>query len=135
MKKRYTPEQVKNGKVVYTFEDFLNDLLEDVKSALSKEYSKKVSDKEQRDVFNFVYDLCYLAAMNHPELKLMLEKADSGNRDIMQKTLESNQENIALLHAIFMRKIDERLKKGLTKRQAMKATIEESKNVFINWLN
>jgi hypothetical protein len=135
MKKRFTPEQVKNGKVVYTFEDFLNDLLEDVKSAISKEYSKKVSDKEQRDIFNFVYDLCYLAAMNHPELKLMLEKTDSKNKDIMQKTLESNQKNIAILQAIFMRKIAEKLKKGLTKRQAVKATIEESKNVFLDWQN
>jgi len=133
MKKKSTTEQVKNGKVIYTFEDFLNDLWEDVKSTLSKEYSKKMSDKDQRDVFKFVYELCYLAAMNHPELRLMLEKADSGNKDIMQKTLESNQKNVALLHAIFLREIAERLKKGLTKRQAVKATIEESKNVFINW--
>jgi hypothetical protein len=93
-----------------------------------------MSDKEQRDVFNFVYDLCYLAAMNHPELELMLEKADSENKDIMQKTLESNQKNIALLHSIFMKEITDRLKKNLTKRQAVKATIEESKNVFINWM-
>ncbi len=135
MKKRFTPEQVKNGKVAYTLEDFLNDLWKDVKSSLSKEYSKKVSDKEQRDVFNFVYDLCYLAAMNRPELELMLEKTGSENKDIMQKTLESNQKNIALLHAIFVKEIAERLKKGLTKRQAVKATIEESKNVFINWLS
>ena len=114
---------------------FLNDLWKNVRSTLSKEYSKKMSDKEQRDVFKFVYDLCYLAAMNHPELKLMLEKADSENKDIMQKILESHQKNIALLHAIFMRKIAERLKKNLTKRQAVKATIEESKNVFLNWMN
>jgi 6,7-dimethyl-8-ribityllumazine synthase len=53
----------------------------------------------------------------------------------MQKTLESNQKNIAILQAIFMRKIAEKLKKGLTKRQAVKATIEESKNVFLDWQN
>jgi hypothetical protein len=143
MKKRFTPEQVKNGKVVYTFEAFLNDLWEDVESTLSKEYSKKMSDKEQqdgkheeiiRDVFNFVYELCYLAAMNNPELKLMLERVDTENRDIVQKTLISNKENIALLHAIFMRRIANRLEQGLTKRQAVKATIEESKSVFTNWM-
>jgi hypothetical protein len=134
MKKRVTPEQVKNGKVIYAFEDFLNDLWQDVKSTLSKEYNKKISDKEQRDVFNFVYDLCYLAAMNHPELKRMLKKADSGNKDIMEKTLESNHKNIALLQSIFMKEIADRLKKGLTERQAVKATIEESKNVFTNWI-
>jgi hypothetical protein len=137
MKKRFTPEQVKKGKVVYTFEDFLNDLWEDVKSTLSKEYSKKMSDKEQRDgkdeVFNFVYELCYMGAMNHPELKLMLENADAENKAIIQKTLKSNKENIALLHAIFMREIANRLEQGLTKRQALKATIENSKNVFTNW--
>jgi hypothetical protein len=135
MKKRFTPKQVKNGKVVYTFEDFFIDLWEDVKSTLSEEYSKKMSDKEQRDVFNFVYELCYLAAMNHPELELMLEKAGAENKDIVQKTLKSNQKNIALLRAIFMREIANKLEQGLTKRQAAKATIEESKNVLINWMN
>lgn len=144
MKKRSTPEQVKKSKVLYTFEDFLNDLWEDVKSTLSKEYSKKMSDKEQRDgqheeiirdVFNFVYELCYLAVMNHPELELMLEKADAENKGIVQKTLISNKENIALLRAIFMREITNRLEQGLTKRQAVKATIEESKSVLVNWMN
>jgi hypothetical protein len=135
MKKRFTPEQVKNGKLVYTFEDFFIDLWEDVKSTLSKEYSKKMSDEEQRDVFNFVYELCYLAAMNHPELELMLEKAGAENKDIVQKTLKSNQKNIALLRAIFMREIANRLEQGLTKRQAVKATIEESKSVLVNWMN
>jgi len=134
MKKRFTPKQVKNGKVLYTFEDFLNDLWEDVKSTLSKEYSKKMSDKDQRDVFNFVYELCYLAAMNHQELELMLEKADDENKGIGQKTLKSNQKNIALLRAIFMREIANRLEQGLTKRQAVKATIEESKSVLVNWM-
>jgi hypothetical protein len=135
MKKKFTPKQVKNGKVVYTFEDFFIDLWEDVKSILSKEYSKKMSDKEQRDVFNFVYELCYLAAMNHPELELMLEKAGAENKDIVQKTLKSNQKNIAILRAIFMREIANKLEQGLTKRQAAKATIEESKNVLINWMS
>jgi hypothetical protein len=135
MKKKYTAEQVKNGKVAYTFEDFLNELWEDVKSTLSKEYSKKMLDKERRDVFKFVYELCYLAAMNHPELELMLEKADAENKSIMQKTLISNKENIALLHAIFMREIANRLEQGLTKRQAVKATIEECKSILTNWMN
>ena len=144
MKKRFTPEQVKNGKVVYTFEAFLSDLWEDIESTLSKEYSNKMPDKERqngkyektlKDVFVFVYELCYLAARNPPELKLMLEKTDDKNKDIVQKTLKSNKENIALLRAIFMREITNRLEQGLTKRQAVKATIEESKSVFTNWMN
>lgn len=142
MKNRFTPEQVKNGKVVYTFEAFLSDLWEDIESTLSKEYSNKMSDSEQRDrkygealkeVFTFVYRLCYLAATNPPELKLMLEKTDDENKDIVQKTLKSNKENIALLHAIFMREITNRLEQGLTKRQAVKAFIKESERIFTNW--
>ena len=144
MKKRFTPEQVKNGKVVYTFEAFLSDLWEDIESTVSKEYSNKMPGKERqngkyektlRDVFVFVYELCYLAARNPQEFKLMLEKTDDKNKDIVQKTLKLNKENIALLRAIFMRGITDRLEQGLTKRQAVKATIEESKSVFANWKN
>lgn len=142
MKKRFTPKQVKNGEVVYTLESFLGDLREDVESTVSQEYSNKMSDSEQRDrkygetlreVFTFVYRLCYLAATNPAELKLMVEKADAKNKDIVTKTLRSNSENIALLRAIFMREIANRLERGLTKRQAVKASIEESERIFTNW--
>lgn len=142
MKKRFTPEQVKNGKVVYTFEAFLSDLWEDIESTVFQEYSNKMSDSEQRDrkygkalkeVFTFVYRLCYLAATNPSELKLMLEKADAKNKDIVTKTLRSNRENIALLRAIFMREIANSLEHGLSKRQAVKASIKESERIFTNW--
>ena len=142
MKKKFTPEQVKNGEVVYTLESFLGDLWEDVESTVFQEYSNKMSDSEQRDrkygealkeVFTFVYRLCYLAATNPSELKLMLEKADAKNKDIVTKTLRSNRENIALLRAIFMREIANSLEHGLTKRQAVKASIKESERIFTNW--
>ena len=80
-----------------------------------------------------MYRICYLAAANYPELKEMLEKIDSENKNIVQKTLKSNEENIAFLRAIFVREISKKLKQGLTKRQAVKATIEESKRAFTNW--
>lgn len=142
MKKKLTPEQVKNGEVVYTLASFLEDLWEDVESTVSQEYSNKMSDSEQRDrkygealkeVFTFVYRLCYLAVTNPSELKLMLEKADAKNKDIVTKTLRSNRENIALLRAIFMREIANNLERGLTKRQAVKASIEQSERIFTNW--
>ena len=87
----------------------------------------------KKEVFTFVYRLCYLAATNPSELKLMLEKADAKNKDIVTKTLRSNRENIALLRAIFMREIANSLERGLTKRQAVKASIKESERIFTNW--
>jgi len=129
MKKRFSPRQVQNNKVTYTFDAFLTDLWKDVESTLPKEYFNKISNKELqndkyketlRDVFIFVVS--------------MLEKADDKKKAIVHKTLESNKENIALLRAIFLREIAKKLKQGSTKRQAVKATIEESKSVFINWI-
>jgi hypothetical protein len=143
MKKRFSPRQVQKNKVTYTFDAFLTDLWKDVESTLPKEYFNKISNKELqndkyketlRDVFIFVYELCYMAVINHPALVSMLEKADDKKKAIVHKTLESNKENIALLRAIFLREIAKRLKQGSTKRQAVKATIEESKSVFINWI-
>ena len=63
----------------------------------------------------------------------MLEKMDTENKNIIQNTLKSNEENIALLRAIFTREISDKLERGLSKRQAVKATIEQSKNAFQNW--
>lgn len=144
MKKKFTPEQVKNGKVAYTFDAFLKELWEDIESILSTDNSYKISKKEMhngnreknlREVFVFVYRICYLAAVNQPKLKGILERADSENKDIMKKTLNSNKENIALLRAIFSREISRKLEQGLTKKQAFKATLKESKEAFANWEN
>jgi len=144
MKKKCTPEQVKNGDVVYTFEAFLKDLWKDVESTMSKNYSDKMSDKDKRngtyedtlkDVFVFVYDLCYLAAMNQPELELMLKRSEAKNKNVMQKTLKSNKENIALLRAIFVREISGKLEQGLTEKQALKAAVEKSKSARSRFLS
>jgi Mor family transcriptional regulator len=144
MTKKFTPEQVKKGKVDYTFDAFLNELWEDVRSTSAKKYSNKISEKgiqngkyekTARDIFVFVYKVCYMAATNQPELKEVLERIDSESGDVVKKTVKSNKENIAFLRAIFVREISKKLKQGLTKRQAVKATVEESKNAFANWNN
>jgi len=142
MKKKYKPEQIRKGKVGYTFDAFLKKLWEDVETTLSEEYPKNTLKKSSkngsnkktvRDVFVFVYRICFLAAMRNPELKRVLESADSKNKQIVKKTLKSNEENIAMLRAIFLREISKKLEKGLTKRQAVKATIEESERAFASW--
>ena len=142
MKKKYMPNQVRDGEIRYTFDVFLKELWKDVETTLSQEYPKKTLNKSSkngfnkktlRDVFVFVYRICYLAAMNNMELKRLLERIDSESKGVVKKTLESNKENIALLHAIFMREISIKLEQGLTKRQAVKATIEESKRAFRAW--
>jgi hypothetical protein len=141
-KKTSSAEQIKKGGGSYTFETFLDQLWQDVESVLSEEHSIEISDRQKqkdrrkknlRDVFVFVYELCYLAAMNQTELKRILDKSEGKNKEILRKTLKSNEENIALLHAIFMREISGKLQQGLTERQAVKSTVEESKRVFAHW--
>jgi hypothetical protein len=142
MKKNIDPEQVKDGKVACTFETFLGELWKDVESSFSKDNSIENSDRRQpdesyqknlKDVFAFVYELCYLSAINHPKLKGMLKKMDDENKGIVQNTLKFHEENIALLRAIFWKEISDKLERGLSKRQAVKATIEQSKSAFHNW--
>jgi hypothetical protein len=143
MIKRYTPSQIRDGTASYSFEAFLDDLWVDVETSLFERHPQKKKESGQRneklaknlrDVFVFVYELCNLAARKHPDLEKILDQADDDKKAILQKTLRSNEENIALLHAIYSREVIGRLKQGFSRRQAEKATIEKSKNVFINWL-
>lgn len=143
MIKRYTPSQVQDGKVSYSLDTFLDDLWADVETSLITRRTGERKDsgqqnkefaKDQRDVFVFVYELCNLAARNHPDLKLILDQADDDKKAVLQKALRSNKENIALLHAIYSREVNGRLKQGLSERQAVKTTVDTSKSIFINWL-
>lgn len=143
MIKRWTPDQVQNGTVSYGFEAFLDDLWVDVETSLYKEHPEELKDdgcrnakleKNLRDVFVFVYEICNFAARNHPDLKLILDRAKKDEKAVLNNTLRSNEENIILLRAIYSREVENRLEQGLTKRQAEKAASEKCKSIFINWL-
>jgi len=139
MKKEFTPNHILQGKVEYSLENFLEDLWEEVGDTVSKydfsndpvaEARDKNYENVLKEVFRFVYNICYNSAINFSLIEEVLEKADQEEREIIKKTVQSNKDNINLLHAIFMKEISENLDKGLSEQQASKIVITHSKNAM-----
>ena len=142
MKQDVTPIQVMMGAVDYSHEDFLRNLWDKVKSVVSKEKFNHVPEGKERDkkydevmreVFLFVYEICYLAAAKKPYLEMILKQSNEAERKIIKKTVEDYKSNIDMLHAIFMKHIKRGLNKGLTRKQAAKSAVEYSREVFFKW--
>jgi len=142
MKRNFTPAQVTEGKVDYSLEEFSRDLWEDVKSNMSKEILNRLPEGEERDrkyneatreVFNFVCEICYLAVVEKPYLKLVLKQFNEVERELIKKTIKENKSNIDMLQAILMRHIARGLEEGLTKKQAVKAAVGYSKELISKW--
>jgi len=142
MKWNFTPAQVTEGKVDYSLEEFLRDLWEDVNSNMSREVFNRLPEGEERnrkyneairDVFNFVCEICYLAVVEKPYLKLTLKQSNEVERELIEKTIKENKSNIDMLYAILRMHIVRGLKEGLTKKQAVKATVEYSKELISKW--
>lgn len=142
MKRNFTSTQVTMGKVDYSLEEFLRDLWEEVKSNIPKEVLNHLPEGKERDkkyneaireIFNFVYEVCYLAVVEKSYLKLVLKQSNEVERKLIKKTIKENKSNIDMLYAILRMHIARGLKEGLTKKQAVKATVEYSKELISKW--
>ncbi len=142
MKQNFTPAKVAEGKVDYSLEEFLKDLWEDVKSNMPQEVFDRLPEGHEKDrkyseaireVFNFVCEICYLAVVEKSYLKLVLEQSNKVEKRLIKKTIKENKSNIDMLHAILRKHIANGLEQGLTKKQAVKATIEYSKGLVSKW--
>ena len=130
------------GDVDYSLEDFLLDLFCEVKSSISKDNFNSSSggvqdskfDNAVYEVFRVVSEICFQAATNSPNLKLLLEKTKGEEKEFIKGILESNKDNIDLLQAILMRQLAMRLECGLTKRQAANEVITKSKSVMADFI-
>jgi hypothetical protein len=138
----FTPTQVMEGEVDYSLEEFLRDLWNEVRSNLSKEDFSHLLKEEERDrryneaidkVFYFIYGICHLAVTKKKYLKAVLKQSNEVEREIIKKTIKENKDNVAMLHAILMRRIAKGRKNGLTKKQAAKAAVEYSKQLVCKW--
>jgi len=139
MKWSFTPTQVIEGEVVYSLEDYIRDLLEEIKSKVSKKEFDQFQEGEERDkkylkavkdVFNFEYEINFMYALKKSYLSKIVKKADDEEKKIIKKTIKENKANMDMLHAILMKRIANELGKGLTIKQAIKATEEYSKNLI-----
>jgi len=142
MKLDFTRTQVMMGAVDNRLEDFLRNLWEEAKSNISKEELNNLPEGKERDnkyneaireVFHFIYEVCYLAAVKKPYLKMALERSSEEERKIIKKTIKENKANIDILHAILMKHMKRGLNKGFTRKQAAKSAIEYSNEVISKW--
>jgi len=139
MKRNFTPTQVTEGKIDYSLKEFLRDLWEEVKSNIPKGVLNHLPEGKEKDrkynkiireVFNVVYEVCYLAVVEKSYLKLVLKQSNEVERKLIKKTIKENKSNIDMLYAILRMHIARGLKEGLTKKQAVKATVEYSKELI-----
>jgi hypothetical protein len=142
MKKKLTPKQKMKEDTNYSLEDFFSDLFREVKLSISKDdfrstegETKDIEHKKTvHEVYRFVSEICFKAAINSPDLKLLLEKSKSEEKEIIRETLKSNKDNIEVLRALLMRQVSTRLERGITKRQAAKQVITQGKGILIEFL-
>jgi len=141
MRNEITPKQVMNGAALFSLEEFLLDLFSEVKTSISKDdlesKSKKMQDSEYKktvnEVFRFVSEICFKAAINSQDLRLVLERKESDESEVIRKTLISHKQHIALLRAHLLRQVRAGLDNGLTKRQASKQVIAQNKGILIDF--
>lgn len=143
MRKHITPHRIIHNGVDYSFEDFLKGLWKDVDASLSQEEFSHISNRNERnkevrknvkEVFNFVCEICFQAALKNPRLTKILDTVNEEEKNIIKKTIKSYKDHIDLLRAIFVREIASEIEKGLTRRQATRLVIEQEKNILIQYM-
>jgi hypothetical protein len=131
-----------NEKINRSFEDLLDNLLEAARSNISEVNSSKLPKGENknrkyneaiRDIFNFFYDVCNLAAIQKQRLRLIIKYSNKSDKKIIMKAIEENKDNIDVLHSILMKKIKRELNKGLTPKQALKVVEAHNRELVSKW--
>lgn len=130
------------GKIDYSLEEFLDNLLDAAKSNISEvdlSNLPKGDEKNRkynsviRDTFNFLCDVCYLAAIQKQRLRLIIKHSNESDKKIIMKAIEENNDNIDMLHSILLKQIERELNKGLTQKQALKVVEAHNKDLVYKW--
>jgi len=130
------------GKINRSLEELLDDLLEAAKSNISEvdlsnlpngDEKNRKYNKAIRDTFNFLYDVCYLAAIHKQRLRLIIEHSNESDKKIIMKAIEENKDNFDTLHSILIKQIERELNKGFTQKQALKVVEAHNKDLVCKW--
>lgn len=127
MRWNFTEMQVRNGEVAYTLEEFRRDLYQEVKDNFP-EYDINALDA----IFRLAYDVCYCCALERDLgelLRYCREKGVRADKKYLELIRDSNLANIAMLRAIFARKLSEFTNQGLTSDEAIKRLDEYHRTV------
>jgi hypothetical protein len=114
----FTSDQVAQGEADYSLEEFIDDFYEEVKDNFP-EYGTE----ELKTISRIAYDVCYCTATRR-NLDALLEHCKEKGLKVDMKYLElirdSNLANIAMLKALFARKVSEFVDEGLGSEDALK---------------
>jgi len=130
------------GKIDCSLEEFLDDLLDAAKSNISKvdlsnfpngDEKNRKYNSAIRDTFNFLYDVCYLAAIQKQHLRLIIKHSNESDEKIIMKAIKENKNNIDMLHSILIKQIERELNKGFTQKQALKVVEAHNMELVSKW--
>ena len=127
MKWTFTSDQVANGGVEYSLEEFRRDLYQEVRDNFP-DYRK---DKLE-GMFRLAYDVCYCEA-TRGTLSGMISHYQEKGLPVDLKYLElirdSNRDNSAMLKAVLARELAKHMQSGLSSEEALKRFDEHIKKV------
>jgi hypothetical protein len=127
MKWTFTYDQVANGGVEYSLEEFRGDLYQEVRDNFP-DYSKDKLD----GMFRLAYDVCYCEA-TQGNLAGMISHYQEKGLPVDMKYLElirnSNRDNSAMLKAVLARELAKHMQSGLSSEEALKRFDEHIKKV------
>lgn len=127
MKWTFTSDQVANGGVDYSLEEFRRDLYQEVRDNFP-DYGKDKLD----GMFRLAYDVCYCEA-TQGNLAGMISHYQAKGLPVDMKYLElirdSNCDNSAMLKAVLARELAKHMQSGLSREEALKRFDEYSKQV------
>ena len=125
----FTSEQVAQGEVDYSLEEFIDDFYAEVKDNFP-EYGAE----ELKTISRIAYDVCYCTATRR-NLDELLEHCKEKGLKVDMKYLElirdSNLTNIDMLKALFARKVSEFVDEDLGSEAALKK-LDEYHNTILS---
>lgn len=125
----FTSEQIAQGEIDYSLEEFIDDFYQEVKDNFP-EYGTE----ELNIISRLAYDVCYCTATRRNLDELLEHCKDKGLKVDMQYLeliRDSNLANIDMLKAIFARKLSEFVDEDLGSEAALKK-LDEYHNTILS---
>jgi molybdenum cofactor biosynthesis enzyme MoaA len=127
MQWKFSPEDVLNGRVDYTIEEFRDDLKVEVLDNF-----QGMPRQEIEIIFQIAYDVCFCSALRQ-DLQGLLEHCLAQGLGIDARYLElireSNATNIEMLKALFARRIAHLKQQGLSNEAALARLQEDHRQM------
>jgi hypothetical protein len=126
MKFDFKPEQVSNGKVIYTFSDFRRDLRQEVETYVKKKRPQETAENQEimvSSLLNLQFDVYYWTAMDNDLEDLVnffkeKDPATAVDLEFLRALQEEGIEAIKMLAAILNKKVRDFQKEGLSEESA-----------------